>query len=140
MGHTHNEQDQRFSQMASCIARAGLLEDMQQCRDWIIQNFKPARGRVPVCEIVEVTMNFQKWLTHFGATVTGLVATHTEPRSCHVWRSIRRSDLGGYKGSQDWEVHVGHADWWSEAMGDDDTILLLKQSMASPALSQMPQL
>ena len=42
VGHTHNEQDQRFSVVGSTLARAPALETPQEFVDWTIANVKPS--------------------------------------------------------------------------------------------------
>ena len=52
-GHTHNEQDQRFSTVASLLSRAPVLEEPQDFADWIRAQVVPppesqvARGSRP---------------------------------------------------------------------------------------------
>ena len=60
-GHTHNELDQRFSSVGTSLSRAPVLEDMHAFKNYMIENVQPARGRDLHVEILESTMNFQKW-------------------------------------------------------------------------------
>ena len=137
VGHTHNEQDQRFSSMASCLSRAPVLEDTAEFRDWILMNFKAARGRELVVEVLPSTMNFQKFFAPLELEIHGLAATAGAKRVCHVWRFVQREGLGGHKGATSWEVQVPKH--LQEGCGaDGDVILLVKEAMASTRLAQQP--
>lgn len=56
----------------------------------------------------------------------------------HVWRTVQRQHLGGYNGSDQWQVDCDHPEFKLMAENDHDAILLVKQSMASMHLSQPP--
>ena len=43
-GHSHNEQDQRFSTVAGVISMAPVLEDMEEFAEWISKGGGPSAG------------------------------------------------------------------------------------------------
>jgi len=45
VGHTHNEQDQRFSVACTTMSRAPVLEDPEETAQWLRDNLPPAGGR-----------------------------------------------------------------------------------------------
>ena len=44
-GHTHNEEDQRFSSVGALLQRAPVLEDPYEFADWMHAHIVPLRGR-----------------------------------------------------------------------------------------------
>lgn len=138
VGHTHNEQDQRFSSIATVLARAPSLEDAKEFRDYIQTNVRPVRGRAMHVELLEETYDFQKWISGAGVQVSGLAATHLEPNTCHLWRFIPRSMLPLVL---DHQADVQKCDAWvGLPENDSDVVLLVKQYLHSSTLAQEPLL
>ena len=108
-GHTHNEQDQRFSSVASLLSRAPVLEDPEDFAGWIRKHLVPARGRALHVEVVDSTWDFQLWYHKLNVQMSGLAATHLEPDTNHVWRFIRREMMP--KLMPGTEVEVTHDAW-----------------------------
>ena len=52
-----DEVDQRFSNVASLLSRAPVLEDKEKFRDWILANLRPVRGRRLHVECLESCMD-----------------------------------------------------------------------------------
>ena len=133
-GHTHNEQDQRFSSVATALKRAPVLEDPSDFAQWILNNVRPARGRRLHVEVLSSTWDFQKWFHGLGVQIAGLAATHLEPDVNHVWRFCRRSMLP--------EIGVpienGHVDWQDLENQPSDVVLLVKQFMRDIKMAQSP--
>ena len=92
-GHSHNEQDQRFSTVAGVMSMAPVLEDMEEFAEWIRKEVAPVRGRELHVECLAGTWDFRQWLLPIELHIKGLVATQKEPEANHVWRIVARSDL-----------------------------------------------
>lgn len=128
-GHTHNEQDQRFSTVATSLSRAPVLEDPEEFAAWIRNNVKPARGRTLHVEVLDSTYDFQSWLQNCGVQVSGLAATHAEPRTTHCWRICRRSLL----------PEVGTViETWDGGNDESDAVLMVKELLHHTQLTQQP--
>ena len=65
-------------------------------------------------------------------------ATHDEPDTNHVWRIVPQSLLEKETGLLATGVECPHEGWADLKPHQDDAILLLKQYMHSPGLSQTP--
>jgi hypothetical protein len=139
-GHTHNEQDQRFSSVGALLQRAPVLEDPYEFADWMHANIVPPRGRALHVEVLESTWDFQSWLFQLDAQLSGLAATHTEPDTNHVWRLVRSSMLVNVLPPEALEVEVAHSSWKSLGADDSDVVLLVQQYMHSARMSQKPLL
>ena len=85
-GHTHNGQDQRFSTAATVLSRAPVLEDPWEFKDWMLEYIKPVRGRKLHVEVLNSTMNFQKWQVQLDIAMSGLTPTSLEPDTNRCWR------------------------------------------------------
>ena len=133
-GHTHNEQDQRFSTVATSLSRAPVLEDPEEFAAWIRSHVQPVRGRVLHVEVLEATYDFQKWFHALGVQIKGLAATHTEPDTNHVWRFLPRAMMAGVS-----DVEVHHHEW-EHSQNDGDAVLMVKEFLHSEKMSQAPLL
>lgn len=129
VGHTHNQQDQRFSSVATSLSRAPVLEDPEDFAAWIRGHVKPARGRDLHVEVLSSTWDFQGWFQSLGVQVQGLAATHAEPSTSHCWRICRRSLL----------PEVGPiCETWDGGNHEADAVLLVKEFLHHTRLSQQP--
>jgi hypothetical protein len=129
VGHTHNEQDQRFSSVATSLSRAPTLEDPEEFAAWIRNHVKPARGREMHVEVLTGTRNFQSWMDGFGVQIQGLAATHAEPNTTHCWRICRRSLL----------PEVGPVlETWDGSSNAADAVFMAKELLHHKQLSQQP--
>ena len=59
-GHSHNEQDQRFSTIATTLSSAPVLETPGAFRDWIYEHVHPVQGRKLHVQVLESTMECNK--------------------------------------------------------------------------------
>ena len=92
-------------------------------------------------EVLNCVMDFKKWQQEpLGLQMTGLVSTHWEKHANHVWRFVRRLDLGMHSGGKTWQVMSGSDAWVDLEPHPEDVIALYKESMHSTQLSQMPVL
>ena len=137
-GHTHNEQDQRFSFVGALLQRAPVLEDPYEFADWMHANIVPPRGRALHVEVLESTGYVQSWLFQLDAQMSGLAATHTEPDTNHVWRLVRSSMLVNVLPPEDLEVEVAHSSWKSLRADDSDVALLVPQYLHNTRMPLMP--
>lgn len=139
-GHTHNEQDQRFSSVATLLARAPVLEDPEDFASWIREHVVPPRGRKLHVEVLNSTMDFQAWLHGVDVQLAGLAATHIEPDTNHVWRFGRRDMVPDVMTDQAIEVEVMHEAWQGMPSDGRDVVLFVKQYMHTAELTQAPLL
>ena len=137
-GHTHNGQDQRFSTVATTLSRAPVLEDPEDFKGWIMEHVAPVRGRALHVEVLNSTMNFQKWLAPLNIKICGLTATCFQEDTNHCWRFIQRRNLSSLLNLDLEEVENTHPDWRDLPSHEADVILLVKESISSGTLSQKP--
>ena len=58
VGHTHNEQDQRFSTVGALLASAPTLEDPEEMRYFLLEHIHPPKGRDLIVEITPNTIYY----------------------------------------------------------------------------------
>ena len=78
-GHTHNELDQRFSELATSLSSAPVLEDIHEFAAHLSANVKPVRGRLLHIEVLGHTCDFKSYLQPLGMGVSGIAPTHFDP-------------------------------------------------------------
>ena len=83
-------------------------------------------------------MDFKSWQASLGVQLTGQVNTNWEKHANHVWRFVKRGDIGGYNGSDQWDIKPGCVEWKDLEPHPDDVIGLYKESMHSTVLSPRP--
>ena len=71
VGHTHNEQDQRFSTVGSSLALAPVLEGPEEFVEWIRSHVTPVRGRRLHVEIIHRTMDSRNSTLRLAFTCRG---------------------------------------------------------------------
>ena len=136
--HTHNEIDQRFSEVGSTLSRAPVLEEPEDFRDWMITHVKLVRGRRLHVEILQSTLDFQNWTFPFGLQISGITSNACEPDVNHCWKFVTRELANDCLGNDLTEVH--HADMQELPKNSKDIVLLVKQFIHSTCLSQAPLL
>lgn len=132
-GHTHNEQDQRFSSVTTLLSRAPVLEDATDFADWI-RNIAPPRNRSLHVEVLDTTYDFSAWFSALQIQLSGLAATHAEPDTNHSWRFVRHSMLPQLV--SDPVIECGVAAWEGCPSDGRDVILLVKQFLHHADFSQ----
>ena len=70
-GHTHNEQDQRFSSVSTLLSRAPILEDPSEFADWIRAHLQPVGGRQIHVEVLQGTFDFRSWYLPLNLSLLG---------------------------------------------------------------------
>ncbi len=142
--HSHNEVDQRFSEIGTSFKSAPVLESPECFKVWMQNHVRPVRGRALHVEVLDTVMDFTKWLAPLNVRYTGLAACHSDLVANHSWRFLKRRLLGNIGGFDDAvvesDVSNEHPEWQGMAPSDDDVILVLKESMASTHMSQHPLL
>ena len=139
VGHTHNEQDQRFSSVATLLSRARTLESPEDFKDYILKHVQPPCGRALHVEVLNGTWDFQKWFEELGCVWSGLTSTHLEPEVNHVWRFVP-AHMVPHVAPNAGPIDVAHKDWATLALHRNDAVLLTKKYMHSQSLSQSPLL
>ena len=139
-GHTHNSLDQRFEVLNIILKKQEELQSPSMFKQVLEKQYSPVRGPSAAVELLDPTMDFAAWFESMGVSFSGLSATHTENNTCHVWRVVRRADLGGYRSSELWDVD-NCGDVWPNLVEDEgDAILLVKEAMTSNKLAHRPML
>ena len=134
-GHSHNEQDQRFSSCATCLSCAPVLEAPRAFCGWLAANLTPVGGRKIHVEILEGCMDFQKWFVPYGIQFAGICPTAVEEDVNHHWRFVKRGSL-----NDDVAVQNTHPEWQDAPEDGDDVIMLVKESISTTKMSQNPLL
>ena len=137
-GHTHGPIDQRFSVLATVVARQRILQTLSCFVDAILQFMRAARRRLLFCVVCRGTYDWQAWLSSLGVGTPGITPNPwtNELHTNHCWRIMRRCDLP----SQD----QSHGEEWQpiELMPggahENDAIVLFKEWESSQQLSQRP--
>ena len=88
-GHTHLDQDQRFSDVGAKISSSQILECPQDFVEVIKEKVKGSKGRLVHAETVGGTHFWSDWFENLGVDVHG----HTGPDAPHVFRFVRCCDL-----------------------------------------------
>ena len=134
VGHTHGEQDQRFSEASGVVKKAGNVETPNQFCSVLERGVVPRKGRKLVVEHVEESLDFKKFFEDLEVNMSGHVQTHKMGieglEACHVWRFVCRKNLN-------WTGDVQTA-WPDLEPHPSDVILLVKHHIDDPSYSQEP--
>ena len=135
VGHTHIDQDQRFSVCGAIIARQAVLENLSDVIDIMRQKVKPSRGRNLLVEELHVARNWTNFFAPLNYPFTG----HAGKGSAHLYMFVRYEDmvLSGDTQQLDFGKFTGCSEGDLEG---DDVFLLVKHYMSSKMLSQPPML
>ena len=139
MGHTHGPIDQRFSVVATAIARKKVLQTLPDFAEAILKGVAPARNRKLMVHVCNGTYNFAKWLwVGTGITTPGITPNpHTkELHTNHCWRCVQRQDLPTMEKARGAEWQPVELD--QSLASEEDAVLLLKEWESSQCLSQAP--
>ena len=135
-GHSHIDQDQRFSVARAVFSKQEKLEDPPQFMACLEQGFPPARGRALKVDRLEAAHNWASFFAPLDLKFHG----HTTPHSMgaiHSFTFVRWADLQ-FSGFSSEEVDTDG--FPNHTLQDGDVIMLTKQYMSSKALSQGPLL
>ena len=124
IGHTHNEEDQRFSVARAALRRRGKLETPQEFLEQIQSGVRPVRGRDQHARIITGSYDWGELFSHMG-NMKGLATGHTETQwtkergqeSVHFWRFQRRSSI---------QPAIPILEWPEFNKDPDDIILMVK--------------
>lgn len=135
VGHTHNRQDAAFSNVATCLSRANVLEDPGDFQTRITDHLPDFH-----VEHLEGVADFSTWLAPLATHVSGLFQTKAgndrNLEACHCLKLIRREFL-----SQDLLSLLEIPQCLKKLEADPrDVVLLPKLYMGSTQLSQAPLL
>jgi hypothetical protein len=137
--HTHNDLDQRFSAVGTCLQSAPCLEDPDEFRDYLLDNLKPARGRYLHVEVLTATFDFTSWFFQIGSHLQGITPTALQKEVNHSWKFVQRDLVQRLFPTVDAiENQCGVFEGLEEEGGD--CIMLVKQFIHSQQLSQAPLL
>ena len=126
VGHTKNEIDQRFSSLATILAKAPVLETPKAFCKWLTQHVRPVHGNQCCVEVLDETWDFAELIHQFDLQISGLTSTHLEPNANHSWRFERRMHLEPRT-----VVHVHNPAWKDLPQHDNDVVLTVKQSLGA---------
>ena len=140
VGHTHGPLDQRFSILATVVARCSVLETIEDFIDVLERSLPEIRSRKLFVRHVQHTFDFVGWMwLRMGIKTPGITPNpHTgDLHTNHAWRIMRRENLQCMKqaNSSQWipmemlELSDAH---------EHDAVVLLKEFESSQALTQNP--
>ena len=99
VGHSHNEQDQRFAVAATSVHRTRkILENIVDFGELLQKDVKPIAG-LPHhdVEIMGGSYDWKAWFDILGVGVSGHTGTADKKKNrqtaCHVYRFVRREDV-----------------------------------------------
>ncbi len=128
-GHTHEDIDQYFGQVAKRIKSSSILETPAQFCEcvgkWMASLPGEQRG---VCVQVDRTLDWKSWLESLFH-----LRRHTGPLAPHTFRFERRCTAEPVLRSTGLDEHPA-----TPAPHPDDVVLFCKHYMASPCFSQRP--
>ena len=133
VGHTHGRQDSGFASIATYLVRSDVLEDPDDFAARINQGDRSIH-----VEKVDGAQDFTQWLSSlptFHGHVPARGAAKRGEDACHCFKWVRRESLNDDLASQ-----VDDSSFAGHEPHPRDTILLVKQYMASDELSQQPLL
>ena len=124
IGHTHNEEDQRFSVARAALRRSDKLEVPTDFRDQIVKGVIPVRGRSQHAEVLTGSFDWNDFFSTMG-NIRGLLTGHTETKhtkergeeAVHFWRFMRRENV---------ECGVPLVEWPGYEHHPDDVVLMVK--------------
>ena len=135
VGHTHIDQDQRFSVCGSALAREARLGTPVEFLTCIRNRVEPARGRLQVLD----TLHVSRIGTSFFAPLNLNYHGHTGKDSVHVFRFVGAEDVKPIV--QDEADFLDTGDFpGGTAIHGCDVIMLAKDRMGDEVLSQSPVL
>ncbi len=132
VGHTHLDQDQRFTVLATALARAEVIEDLDGVAERIRQFVPTARAREQIIEKMEA---FRDWTEYFQALQV-MCHGHAGKGSPQCFKIVRRSQLFLPEGMVVDKSHFAK-DVEERA---DDAVVVVKRFMHDTKISQQPVL
>jgi len=136
VGHTHDELDRQFAQLAWHLATATVLEDPQEFRQCILDNMKPSRGRKLIVQVCDGIWDWKQFFEPLGYSMSGIAASKYNTEVCHSKRFLRREDLK-IMDLPGWEVETPEV-FKDVPQSPKDTIMLCKHFWSDDRLSQPP--
>ncbi len=134
VGHTHNDQDQRFSVVGAVLSRMPILEVPLDFATAIESHVKPARARLLNVELFEAAHDWATFFQPLRCQFHG----HTGQGSAHSFTFTRYADI--LASAQGPESEVDVSNYPGHRLEEDDVCLLVRHHMADTSLSQPPLL
>ncbi|CAE7258071.1 unnamed protein product [Symbiodinium sp. CCMP2456] len=132
VGHSHNECDQRFVAVASCLSSCRTLQTPEEFARCIREKCRASRNRHMEVEVVDGWHDWQSRMKAAKASVSGLAIQSKGQDVCHSFRFLRRSALKNIPGFT--------ADACHGLASPKDCFLLCKRSMHDVQVAQDPLL
>ena len=134
VGHTHNIQDQRFSECSSAVFREPCVQTPDHIMDIIREKVRPRSNRTLCVERLHAALDWRSLFDAVGVSMHGHTQTRKMKQShveaCHVWRFSRREDV-------QWDGPIQSA-WPDIVPHRNDIILLVKQYLDDESYNQDP--
>ena len=103
VGHTHNEEDQRFSTACQLLSGRCWRESLECADDFfrVMQQLRPIRGRSQDARVLTASRDWRRFFEEHLGNLTGLLKGHGECRytklrgeeAQHSWVFVRRDAL-----------------------------------------------
>ncbi len=130
VGHTHIDQDQRFSVCGAALAQEPCLQTPEAFMSAIARKVEPARGRLRRVKKLSVARDWGKLFDPMCLKFHG----HTGPSSVHSFMFLRYEDLM----SSPFADTVDTSSFPEHQLEGSDVIMLTKFRMSDAVLSQAP--
>ncbi len=131
VGHTHIDQDQRFSVCGAHLSKESRLETPQDFAA-AIRTVEPVRGRQQVVTYMQACRNWNSFFAPLSMQFHG----HADKQSVHSYTFVRYEDMIVSQAAA--VVEVG--DLEGHVFQDTDVVMLTKLNMCDKELSQPPTL
>ena len=140
VGHTHNEEDQRFSTCVQLLSKRCQRESLQCPDDFLkaMQQLKPIRGREQDARVLTASRDWHRFFEEHLGNLTGLLKGHGESKwtklrgeeAQHSWVFVRRDALDSEDPENIAGLVINNA--WGTDAHPGDVILLTRLYISDP--------
>ena len=142
VGHTHNEEDQRFSTCVQLLSKRCQRESLQCPDDFLkaMQQLKPIRGREQDARVLTASRDWHRFFEEHLGNLTGLLKGHGESKwtklrgeeAQHSWVFVRRDALDSEDPENIAGLVINNA--WGTDAHPGDVILLTRLYISDPQI------
>ena len=140
VGHTHNEEDQRFSTACQLLSGCCWRESLECADDFlrVMQQLRPIRGRLRDARVLTASRDWHRFFEEHLGNLTGLLKGHGESKwtklrgeeAQHSWVFVRRDALDSEDPENIAGLVINNA--WGTDAHPGDVILLTRLYISDP--------